>query len=202
VTGWRSAFGRWLEHRRSIAQRLHDGCHQDLSVAALEIGRALRALPEADALRPALVTAAEQVERVQRELRSVTSELFPPALPTMGIAEALRSDGRRGPIAVSVEGGLDVGVPRDVEAAAFFLCRDALAVLADAGVADAEVRLSTEGNAVEIAIAAPIAVSAGVADELADVAAAYGARAQISARAPRSLVLSASWPAEGADGPA
>jgi Histidine kinase len=119
------ACGAWYERRvtfderRRIEKALHDGVQQDLIALCVRLQLA-RTLVDADPR-----AAAAELEELRREAhaaldraRALADDVYPSLLDGRGLSEALRALGAR----VDDEG---VGrYPPDVEAAAYFFCKD------------------------------------------------------------------------------
>ncbi|MFE0653132.1 sensor histidine kinase [Streptomyces sp. NPDC059534] len=136
--------------RRRIERDLHDGVQQRLVALAMLLGRARRSRdreqdPErADAL---LRQAHDEARDVLTELREVAWRVYPSALDTLGLEEALGGVAQRCsvPLRVRFEVG-DEPLPRPVETAAYFVVSEAVTNAAKHSSASAvAVRVSREG---------------------------------------------------------
>ncbi|WP_420856961.1 sensor histidine kinase [Streptomyces chilikensis] len=111
--------------RRRIERDLHDGVQQRLVALAMLLGRARRGRdPErTDAL---LLQAHEESQQVLTELREVAWRIYPSALDSLGLKEALGGvAGRCGiPLRIRFEDGPPL--PRLVETAAYFVVSEAV----------------------------------------------------------------------------
>lgn len=186
---------RWIEHRRSLAERLHDGCQQDLSILALEIGRLAASLDEADRTSAALEDVAVQVTRVQEEVRAVTIDLFPPALSTKGLIEALHAERRRHSISVEVFAESALSVPDSIGPAIFFFCREVLLAVGSRRGRGAVLTLERSGSMADVRLA--LAVARDVAHEILTLveplATASGGSCALSTEVETPLIAAA-WP--------
>ncbi|MFI1657427.1 sensor histidine kinase [Streptomyces sp. NPDC020472] len=114
--------------RRRIERDLHDGVQQRLVALAMLLGRARRGRerdPEqADAL---LRQAHREAQDVLAELRDVAWRVYPAALDSLGLEEALGGVAQRCaiPLRVLFEAG-DAPLPRPVETAAYFVVSEAV----------------------------------------------------------------------------
>lgn len=122
------------EQRKRIERDLHDGAQQRLVSLTLAL-RMLRDRdgPEADAL---LAEAEAQAQDAIDELRDLARGIYPSALTEGGLADALRALAVRSAVPVDL-GELPADrLPPRVEAAAYFLCCEALTNATKHGAAD------------------------------------------------------------------
>lgn len=186
---------QWIEHRRALAGRLHDGCQQDLSILALEIGRLRRSLDEADPVALALGELAAQATLVQEELRAVTIDLYPPALTTKGLVEALYAETRRHGFPIEVSAAPGLSLPSHLEAGIFFFCRAVLATLGP--VSEGGATIGVHGSVDTVGVVMDSPMEDGLADALRSVVQplviAAGGSCALSLSEER-LLLTASWP--------
>jgi PAS domain S-box-containing protein len=114
------------EQRRKLERNLHDGAQQRLVSLALTL-RLARAKLESDpgALEPILAGAAQELDLALEELRELARGLHPAALTEQGLAPAVRALGERLPVDVRVD-DLDERLPDYLEAAAYYICSEAL----------------------------------------------------------------------------
>lgn len=80
--------------RRRIATEIHDNLSQTLAFAKMQLA-ALRHRPEAEAIGPELQRLQEAIDSAVADSRSVTFELSPPILYTMGLEAAVEWVGRQ-----------------------------------------------------------------------------------------------------------
>jgi signal transduction histidine kinase len=117
------------EERRRLEQRLHDSAERRLADLAAELGQA-RDRPDA---------APEAADRVRRadehlaltlaELKELAAGLHPRVLAERGLPGALAELAAASPVPVEV--AVSFGrLPEDIEAAAYFVCSEALANVA------------------------------------------------------------------------
>jgi two-component system, NarL family, sensor kinase len=122
--------------RRRIERDLHDGAQQRLVAVKLRLGLAARATeriangdPDATVkATDAIDTALADADRAIDELRDLVHGIYPSALDTEGLGAALRAQARAIPLPIHVRDDLelDVRYSRDIEAAAYFCCLEAL----------------------------------------------------------------------------
>ena len=114
------------EQRRKLERNLHDGAQQRLVSLALTL-RLARTKLESDpgSLEPILAGAAKELDLALEELRELARGLHPAALTEQGLAPAVRALGHRLPVEVEVD-QLDERLPDHLEAAAYYICSEAL----------------------------------------------------------------------------
>ncbi|GGL44172.1 hypothetical protein GCM10012283_28440 [Phycicoccus endophyticus] len=116
-----------IEARRAIERDLHDGAQQRLTALAVDIGRLGRVI-EKDPVRARELAHGlqPQLEAAIRELRDLAHGIYPTVLAEQGLAGALSAAARRTrlPCLVDVDGVQRY--PRDVEAAVYFCCLEAM----------------------------------------------------------------------------
>ncbi len=131
--------------RRRIERDLHDGVQQRLVALAMLLGRARRSRdPErADAL---LLQAHEESQGVLTELREVAWRVYPSALDSLGLEEALGGVAERCGIPLRIRFEAGAPLPQPVEAAAYFVVSEAVTNAAKHSAATAvEVRVALDG---------------------------------------------------------
>ncbi|MFH8606550.1 sensor histidine kinase [Streptomyces sp. NPDC018029] len=111
--------------RRRVERDLHDGVQQRLVALAMLLGRARRGrTPEqADAL---LEQAHKEAREVLTELREVAWRVYPTALDSLGLREALGGVSERCAIPVRMEYDVPDPLPSAVETAAYFVVSEAV----------------------------------------------------------------------------
>jgi signal transduction histidine kinase len=124
--------------RRRIERDLHDGVQQQLVVLRIKLESAAEMLKR-DPQRGGemIATIGRQMDETLEQLRSLARGIYPSVLHERGLVEALKSVGRRSPIAVSVRGSGVGRYPEDVEVAVYFCCLEALQNVAKHGGAGA-----------------------------------------------------------------
>ena len=113
--------------RRRIERDLHDGAQQRLIALRMRLSLAEDLLREdPDAATQAIHGMGEDVDHALEELRSLAHGIYPSLLADRGLADALRSVGRRSALRVDVRApGLRRLAP-GLETAVYFTCREAL----------------------------------------------------------------------------
>lgn len=115
------------EERRRIERNIHDGAQQELVALAVKI-RLLEQLVERDPMEAKSIAVALQVDagRAIDDLRELARGIYPPLLADKGLVAALESQARRFVVPVTLEGEGIGRYPREVEAAVYFSCLEAL----------------------------------------------------------------------------
>ncbi|MFD4631384.1 sensor histidine kinase [Streptomyces sp. NPDC058284] len=121
--------------RRRVERDLHDGVQQRLVALAMLLGRARRGrTPErADAL---LEQAHKEAREVLTELREVAWRVYPTALDSLGLHEALGGVSERCALPVRMEYDVPDPLPSSVETAAYFVVSEAVNNAAKHAAAD------------------------------------------------------------------
>ena len=116
------------EQRRRLQSELHDGAEQRLAAVSAHVDALAKEVEEPQA-RDLMRDVEEQLASARAELSELARGIHPPALTAGGLAAALPELGRRAPLAVevSVDGARCAAA---VEAAAYFVCAEALANIA------------------------------------------------------------------------
>ncbi|MFF1698169.1 sensor histidine kinase [Streptomyces sp. NPDC058257] len=111
--------------RRRVERDLHDGVQQRLVALAMLLGRARRskAPEQADAL---LEQAHKESQEVLTELREVAWRVYPSALDSLGLQEALGGVSERCGIPLRIEYDVAGPLPPSVETAAYFVVSEAV----------------------------------------------------------------------------
>jgi signal transduction histidine kinase len=115
------------EQRRRVARRLQDGVERRLADVAVAV-REVRADAPAEQLE-LLDLFDGELEQARAELRELGRGIHPRVLTDHGLAAALAALGRHAPVPVIVTAP-DGRLPAGVEAAAYFVCSEALANVA------------------------------------------------------------------------
>lgn len=127
--------------RRRIERDLHDGIQQRLVALGMLLGRARRARgPEQpDTL---LRQAHQEIQDLLAELREVTWRIYPSALDSLGLDEALSGVSERAALPVRTEFDVTGELPRAVETAAYFVVSESVTNAAKhSGATDVLVRV-------------------------------------------------------------
>ncbi|WP_319732537.1 sensor histidine kinase [Streptomyces niveiscabiei] len=111
--------------RRRIERDLHDGIQQRLVALGMLLGRARRGRgsERADEL---LLQAHQECQALLVELREVTWRVYPSALDSLGLEEALGGVSERCALPVRTEFDVAGELPRAVETAAYFVVSEAV----------------------------------------------------------------------------
>ncbi|GGX13352.1 hypothetical protein GCM10010297_38580 [Streptomyces malachitofuscus] len=127
--------------RRRIERDLHDGVQQRLVALAMLLGRARRGrTPEqADSL---LEQAHRESRELLTELREVAWRVYPTALDSQGLREALAGVSERCHIPVRMDFGLTEPLPAPVETAAYFVVSEAVTNAAKHAAAATRIHVS------------------------------------------------------------
>jgi signal transduction histidine kinase len=130
------------EARRRIERDLHDGAQQSLVSLVLALAVLDEELADSgDELALRLVRhATEQADRALDELRDLARGVFPALLVNDGLEAGLRELARRCPLPVGLELDLPARPEPAVEAAGWFLVREALGDAVARGAGRASVR--------------------------------------------------------------
>jgi PAS domain S-box-containing protein len=149
------------DERRRLARELHDDLTQRVAGLAMLAWSTLQAL-ERDPGRDVggnLREVALELERIANEVQTLARDLHPPALDSMGLADALRQDcatfAKRAGMAVSVDcGELPPDLAPDVALAIYRVVQEGLRnVRTHSGVREATVRLQADDAGLHLAIA-------------------------------------------------
>lgn len=138
--------------RRRVERDLHDGVQQRLVALAMLLGRARRQRdPEqADAL---LRQAHQESQDAITELRDVAWQVYPSALDSLGLEEALGGVSER--CSISIRTVFDVGgeLPQPVETAAYFVVSESVTNAAKhSGATAISVRVELRGRVLAVRI--------------------------------------------------
>ncbi|MEU5281590.1 sensor histidine kinase [Streptomyces asoensis] len=128
--------------RRRIERDLHDGAQQRLVALSMSLGLARLDAPPGGPLAGQLARAHEEAGAALAELRELIHGIHPQVLADYGLEAAVADAADRSPVPVDVEFvGASPRLPQAVEAAAYFVVREALANVArHSGAAHARVR--------------------------------------------------------------
>ncbi|HIY64681.1 MAG TPA: hypothetical protein H9830_00195 [Candidatus Agrococcus pullicola] len=113
------------EERRRIERDIHDGVQQNAVSLSMLIARARRA-EEPERVAALLDDAFAQSRRLIDEMREVAWRTYPAALDEHGLKTALEPVIRNSPVPVEVLELSETRPPRPVEAAVYFVIREAL----------------------------------------------------------------------------
>ncbi|WP_369214593.1 sensor histidine kinase [Streptomyces flavofungini] len=138
--------------RRRVERDLHDGVQQRLVALAMLLGRARRGrTPErADAL---LAQAHKEAQEVLTELREVAWRVYPTALDSLGLHEALGGVSERCALPVRMEYDVPGPLPSAVETAAYFVVSEAVTNAAKhARAEEVSVRVRQRGTVLTVSV--------------------------------------------------
>ncbi|MFJ4844837.1 sensor histidine kinase [Streptomyces sp. NPDC088733] len=121
--------------RRRIERDLHDGAQQRLVALTMALGLARLDAPPGP-LAEQLARAHEEAGRVLEELRELIHGVHPRVLADFGLEAAVADAADRSAVPVDVDLELPGRLPRAVEAAAYFVVREALVNVARHSAAD------------------------------------------------------------------
>ncbi len=157
--------------RRRIERDLHDGAQQRMVSVALTLSLAeAKMRTDTDAAARLVAQAREEAQIAVTELRELARGIHPAVLSDRGLRPALEALAARAPVPVDVSGVPDEPLPKQVEAAVYFVTAEALTNVAKYAQADsATVVLSLDDGRVCLEIrddgvgGADISTGSGVA---------------------------------------
>jgi signal transduction histidine kinase len=114
------------EERRRLERNLHDGAQQRLVVALLTLRRLEHRLEQEGTAPPELSSARQDLENAIDDLRELARGLHPPLLARRGLAAAIRAASARGSTPGALAPHVGEGLPPAVEAAAYYVCAEAV----------------------------------------------------------------------------
>ena len=114
------------EERRRLERNLHDGAQQRLVVVQLQLQRLRSLVADDPQLEPLVASCAAELDEVLVELRELARGLHPPLLAREGLAAAVRACAHRASLPVELDLQLSGGLPAAVEAAAYYVCAEAV----------------------------------------------------------------------------
>ena len=136
------------EARRRIERDLHDGTQQTLVSLSMALQLLGSSIPTESRARRDLETATTLVDVALDELRDLARGVYPAVLTDNGLAAALHALARTAPLPVVVEQVPAQRVAAEVEAAVYFVCREAVT------------------NAAKHARATRVTIAVGITDDL------------------------------------
>ena len=154
--------------RRRIERDLHDGAQQRMVSVALTLSLAeAKMRTDADAAAKLVRQAREEAQIAVTELRELARGIHPAVLSDRGLRPALEALAARAPVPVDVSGVPDESLPKEVEAAVYFVTAEALTNVAKyAQAGSATVTLRRDGGWVEVAFADDGTGLSGLADRV------------------------------------
>jgi signal transduction histidine kinase len=132
------------DERRKLERNLHDGTEQQLVALAVKL-RLAESLAERDpsATKTMLMDLRTETGEALESLRDLARGIYPSQLADKGLAAALESEARKGPVPTEVRSEGIGRYPPDVESAVYFCALQALNNVAKhAGATRVEVRLA------------------------------------------------------------
>ncbi len=112
--------------RRRLERNLHDGAQQRLVVVLLALRGLEKRAGSGSELAPLLARARAELEGAIEELRELARGLHPPLLAQRGLAAAIRAGAARSALPIDLELDLPDELPASVEAAAYYICAEAI----------------------------------------------------------------------------
>jgi signal transduction histidine kinase len=112
--------------RRRLERNLHDGAQQRLTVALLALRRLEQRVAHDLEVADAVVSVREELEGAIEDLRELARGLHPPLLARRGLEAAVRGLAARSALPVELEVRVNGGVAPAVEAAAYYVCAEAM----------------------------------------------------------------------------
>ena len=134
------------EERRRIERDIHDGAQQQLVAIAMKVKLADSMMSgNASGAHELLDQLGSETRQALDDLRQLARGIYPPLLADQGLTAALQAHARRATVDVRVDGSSLARYPRDVEAAVYFSCLEALQNVAKyAHASHADVRLAQQ----------------------------------------------------------
>ena len=112
--------------RRRLERNLHDGAQQRLTVALLALRRLEQQVEDDGEAAPLARSAREALEAAIGDVRELARGLHPPLLARRGLAAAIRAGSAGSSIPVELDLEVGEGLPPAVEAAAYYVCSEAV----------------------------------------------------------------------------
>jgi signal transduction histidine kinase len=134
------------EERHKIERNLHDGAQQQLVALAVKVRLATSMVGKDEAAEHRLLEEVRsETGDALETLRDLARGIYPPLLADQGLPAALSAQARKTAVPTTVESEGVGRYPRDVEAAVYFCCLEALQNVAKyAGASRAVIRLIPE----------------------------------------------------------
>jgi signal transduction histidine kinase len=114
------------EERRRLERNLHDGAQQRLVAARLELRGLESRVRDDPGLAPLAHRASDALEGAIEDLRELARGLHPPLLAQRGLEAAVRAGAARSSLPVELDLRVDAVLPPAVEAAAYYVCAEAV----------------------------------------------------------------------------
>jgi len=194
------------EERRKLERDLHDGAQQQLVALAVQL-RLARTTIERDPAKAGVMLDGLQTSASDalEDLRDLARGIYPPLLADKGLAVAIEAQARRAAVPTIVRDD-DVGrYPREVEAAVYFSCLEALNNVAKyAEASSATVSLSQANGTLTFMVAddgvgfdeSDVAYGTGL-QGIADRLDAIGGEVRVLSAPGRGTTVTGTVPTEG-----
>jgi signal transduction histidine kinase len=114
------------DERRRLQRNLHDGAQQRLVVALLGLRAVEQRVAGDPVLAPIVRDTRNELEGAIEDLRELARGLHPPLLAQRGLAAAVRAGADRASMPVELDLRLDERLPPVIEAAAYYVCAEAV----------------------------------------------------------------------------
>jgi signal transduction histidine kinase len=112
--------------RRRLEMRLREGPERSLVEVAGELSRVRERIPAGSRASEPIAAAERQLALVLSDLEELAAGLHPRILADLGLQGALEAIAGRSPVPVRLSVGAGPRLPREIEAAAYFMCSEAL----------------------------------------------------------------------------
>ena len=114
------------EARRQLERNIHDGAQQELVALRVKLTVAQRMAEQGKPVAALLEQINANANDAIENLRALARGIYPPLLASEGLAAALRAQADRAPIEIEIRSD-DIGrFPKELEAAVYFCCLEAL----------------------------------------------------------------------------
>jgi signal transduction histidine kinase len=191
--------------RRRLERNLHDGAQQRLIVVLLGLRGLERRVADDPELAALVAAARAELEGALEDLRELARGLHPPLLAQRGLAAAVRAGAARSSLPIDLELELDEALPPAVEAAAYYVCAEAVTnAVKHARASRAAIRIVHAGGVLSVEVRDDGVGGACVEGEgegeasglggLKDRVEALGGRFEVESPAGRGTVLRAGFP--------
>jgi signal transduction histidine kinase len=138
------------EERRRIERNIHDGAQQQLVALAIKANLAESFVGRDEAKeRDMLAQLKSEATSALENLRELARGIYPPLLADKGLAVALESQAKKSVVPATVESDGIRRYPREIEAAVYFCCLEALQNVSKYAQASA-VRIDLSGDPGEL----------------------------------------------------
>ena len=139
--------------RRRLERNLHDGAQQRLVVALLGVRTVEQRLADDEVLAAIARGAREELEAAIEDLRELARGLHPPLLAREGLAAAVRAGADRASLPIELDVQLDAKLPDALEAAAYYVCAEAVTnAVKHAQATQVWMRIAQENSALTVEV--------------------------------------------------